>query len=390
MPRYEWFTAGVEVRDRFPGLELDGHPLDSGLWLTLLNTEERGARANLWFYTTDLAPTRCKVSVAPQRAYRLALHSLEDRPASNRPFAIRVESDRYLTPQLEQRYYRPWAQTEQTSFRESLEAAPRAGAETEGGAVQSSPPHAACRAEQTLAFLNPGGEPATLDLHLHRGDSHSTSSIEVCPQRLMVCSVTELLGEAQGGAPAPLTGASFRSQLPVVARLTTHWYQPGDPAPVLVERSTSGRRIEGDPLSTEWRLSGGPLRSCSRGEALEEIDLLNPGAEPLEVRAYLFLPARLLERLVVVEPGGSLSLLMRGAVPPEATYGLRLQGSHPFAARHLRWRPGDRLPVDGGTPHPLGPLEGFVDRSAWPRHDVPRQEKESEQWHAAEPPQPAP
>lgn len=103
----EWYSVEGIVFDRHGGREVDGHPLASACWLSVLNPAADAARVTLLIYHQYGEPTEHRFTVPPARSIRLALHELPALGPRNQQFALLVRSDRPIFPQHTWAHYRP-------------------------------------------------------------------------------------------------------------------------------------------------------------------------------------------------------------------------------------------------------------------------------------------
>jgi hypothetical protein len=95
------------IFDRHGGREVDGHPLASAAWLSVLNPGAGAAEATLVIYHERREPTEHRFTVPAGGLARLALHDLPAIGPHNQRFALCLRADRPVYPQHTWADYRP-------------------------------------------------------------------------------------------------------------------------------------------------------------------------------------------------------------------------------------------------------------------------------------------
>jgi len=104
----EWYSVEGIIFDRHEGREVDGHPLASAAWLSVLNPASQGeARATLTVYHQRREPTEYHFSVPAGRSTRLDLHDLPAIGPRNQHFGLCLRADQPVFPQHTWADYRP-------------------------------------------------------------------------------------------------------------------------------------------------------------------------------------------------------------------------------------------------------------------------------------------
>jgi hypothetical protein len=107
-PGCEWYSVEGIIYDRHGGREIEGHPLASAAWLSVLNPAvDAVARVALTVYHERREPTEHVFSAPPGRSTRLDLHDLPEIGPRNQQFALRLFADRPIFPQHTWSDYRP-------------------------------------------------------------------------------------------------------------------------------------------------------------------------------------------------------------------------------------------------------------------------------------------
>jgi hypothetical protein len=104
---HEWYSVEGIIFDRHAGREVDGHPLASAAWLSVLNPGGQAAVATLTVFHEVREPTEHRLSIPAGRTVRLALHELPAVGPHNQRFALCLRASQALFPQHTWADYRP-------------------------------------------------------------------------------------------------------------------------------------------------------------------------------------------------------------------------------------------------------------------------------------------
>ncbi len=103
-----WYSVEGMIFERHGGRDVDGHPLASAAWLSILNPDPaREVQAVLRVYHERREPTEQPYTVPASRVLRLPLHELPVVGPYNQQFALGVFADRPVFPQHTWADYRP-------------------------------------------------------------------------------------------------------------------------------------------------------------------------------------------------------------------------------------------------------------------------------------------
>ncbi len=104
----EWYSCDGLITDRHGGKEIEGHPMSSAGYISILNPNTETAQIRITFYHQNVEPTYFDLVVPPQRSEVVEVHKIEASGERNKYHGLKVESNIPVIPQHTTYEYPAW------------------------------------------------------------------------------------------------------------------------------------------------------------------------------------------------------------------------------------------------------------------------------------------
>jgi len=229
----EWYSCDGLITDRHNGMEMEGHPMASAGYVSVLNPNSDAADVTITFYHQNVEPTYHKLNVPPQQTEVVEVHNVEASGGRNRYYGLKVEADIPVIAQHTTHEYKAWDRVPEGMISVVMYPGPLEG-ETEwyfpdswmgGGGTMS------WYERETMTILNPNPTDAEVTVTFYLDGKTGTEKFTIHGQRVYPLWLfnVEHLGLANGKRSMSQSSMRVTSDLPIVVQKTRKAYLQFDP-----------------------------------------------------------------------------------------------------------------------------------------------------------------
>ena len=230
----EWYSCDGLITDRHSGMEMEGHPMASAGYVSVLNpNSEETADVTITFYHQNVEPTYHKLNVPPQQTEVVEVHNVEASGGRNRYYGLKVEADIPVIAQHTTHEYKAWDRVPEGMISVVMYSGPLKD-ETEwyfpdswmGGGGKMS-----WYERETMTILNPNPTDAEVAVTFYLDGKTGTEKFTIHGQRVYPLWLfnVEHLGLANGKRSMSQSSMRVTSDLPIVVQKTRKAYLQFDP-----------------------------------------------------------------------------------------------------------------------------------------------------------------
>ncbi len=229
----EWYSCDGLITDRHDHKEIDGHPMASAGFISILNPNKTSAQVKITFYHQNVDPTYFNLNIPPQRTETVEVHKIEASGERNKYYGLKVESDIPVIPQHTTYEYQAWNRVPEGMISVVMFPGPLTD-ETEwyfpdswmGGTENMS-----WYERETMTILNPNFEDANIVATFYLDGKMGKETFTVHGQRVYPLWLfdVEHLGLANRKRNMSQFSIKVTSNLPIVAQKTRKAYIQFDP-----------------------------------------------------------------------------------------------------------------------------------------------------------------
>jgi len=258
----EWYSCDGLITDRHAGREMEGHPMASAGYISVLNPNPvETADVTITFYHQNVEPTSVNLKVPPERTEVVEAHNVEASGHRNKYYGLKVEGSIPIAVQHTTCEYKAWDRVPEGMISVAMHPGPLDG-ETEwyfpdawmGGAGKMS-----WYERETLTILNPNPNDTEVTVTFYLDGETGIERFIVHGQRVYPIWLFDvehlgLVNRKRGMAQFSL---KIESELPVVAQKTRKARLQFDPT---TQGMWTSIGIPAHPAQggyTEWFYPGG-------------------------------------------------------------------------------------------------------------------------------------
>jgi hypothetical protein len=229
----EWYSCDGLITDRHNGMEMEGHPMASAGYISVLNPNSDAAEVTITFYHQNTEPTYHKLSVPPQHTEVVEVHNIEASGERNKYYGLKVEADIPVIAQHTTHEYKAWDRVPEGMISVVMHPGPLEG-ETEwyfpdswmGGGGKMS-----WYEREVMTILNPNDEDAEVTVTFYLDGKTGIEKFTVHGQRVYPLWLfgVEHLGLENGKRSMSQSSMRVTSDLPIVVQKTRKAYLQFDP-----------------------------------------------------------------------------------------------------------------------------------------------------------------
>ena len=258
----EWYSCDGLITDRHNGREIEGHPMASAGYISVLNPgTEEAADVTITFYHQNVEPTHFRLKVPPQHIEVVEVHNLEESGERNKYYGLKVESSIPIVAQHTTHEYKAWDRVPEGMISVVMHPGPLTG-ETEwyfpdawmGGAGKMS-----WFERETMTVLNPNPEDAEVKITFYLEGKTGVEKFIAHGQQVYPLWLfgVEHLGLANGVRGMAQFSAKVEASLPIVVQKTRKAYLQFDPTTQGMWTSIGIPAHPAEGGYTEWFYPGG-------------------------------------------------------------------------------------------------------------------------------------
>jgi len=261
----EWYSCDGLITDRHDGREMEGHPMASAGYISVLNPSSvETAEVTITFYHQNVEPTYYSLKVPSQRTEVVEVHNIEASGERNKYYGLKVEGNIPIVAQHATYEYEAWNKVPEAMISVVMFPGPLTD-ETEwyfpdswmGGGGNMS-----WYEREAMTILNPNPEDAEVKVTFYLDGKIGKEIFTVHGQRVYPLWLFDIehLGLANGKRSMSQSSMRVTSDLPIVVQKTRKAYLQFDPTtqgmwtsfgiPAHPDRLT-------DETYTEWFYPGG-------------------------------------------------------------------------------------------------------------------------------------
>ena len=251
----EWYSCDGLITDRHDGREMEGHPMASAGYISVLNPDPKeAADVTITFYHENVEPTSVDLKVPPQHTEVMEVHNIEASGERNRYYGLKVEGNIPVIAQHTTYEYKAWDRVPEGMISVVMYPGPLAD-ETEwyfpdawmGGGGEMS-----WYERETLTVLNPNPTDAEVTVTFYLAGETGVEKFIVHGQRVQPLRLfdVEHLGLENRKRGSAQFSLRVESDLPIVVQKTRKAYLQFDPT---TQGMWTSIGIPAHPVSTEAR-----------------------------------------------------------------------------------------------------------------------------------------